>query len=175
MSWLENSLWSCFQASVALDLTNRLAKKSTKRRRLKGTLRKCAPFGIPRRIAIQHSKMFRFLNAYNSKCRKFSLCRLPKIGTFWGVGWRGARRGFLRGHAFSECPLKSPSFGTFLGEARKVHTVPLCFAERYTFLQIPFCGFSCGKGCWHVILRKNFPEVLWNLMNFLKSCALRKS
>ena len=23
--------------------------------------------------------------------------------------------------AFSECPLKSPSFGTFLGEARKVH------------------------------------------------------
>ena len=35
------------------------------------------------------------------------------------------RRGFLRGHAFSECPLKAPSFGTFLGEARKVHTVLL--------------------------------------------------
>ena len=35
-------------------------------------------------------------------------------------GW-DASRGFLRGHAFSECPLKSLSFGTFLGEARKVH------------------------------------------------------
>ena len=31
------------------------------------------------------------------------------------------RRGFLRGHALSECPLKSPSFGPFLGEPRKGH------------------------------------------------------
>ena len=52
------------------------------------------------------------------------LCRHPKIGTFSSVGWRCARRGFLRGHAFSECPLKSPSFGTFLGETRPVHNSP---------------------------------------------------
>ena len=41
------------------------------------------------RIAIQRPKMSRFLNAYNAKCCKFSPCRLPKIGTFSGVGWRG--------------------------------------------------------------------------------------
>jgi len=41
------------------------------------------------------------------------------------------RRGFLRGHAFSECPLKSRSFGTFLGETRKVHYSLLLFAQRY--------------------------------------------
>ena len=33
--------------------------------------------------------------------------------------------------AFSECPLKSPSFGTFLGEARKVHSLHLTITEIY--------------------------------------------
>ena len=54
--------------------------------------------------------------------------RHPKIGTFSGVGWRCARRGFLRGHAFSECHLKPPSLVTFLA-AKKV-TLPHCLRSQ---------------------------------------------
>ena len=96
------------------------AKKVTKEGGLRA-LRKCAPLRIPRRSSIRHPKMFRFSDVYRENIFRFLSGRCSKIGTFLDTGWRGARRGFLRGHAFSECPLKSPSFGTFLGEARKVH------------------------------------------------------
>jgi hypothetical protein len=49
----------------------------------KGALRaNRAPFTIPRRIAIQHSKMFRFLNAYILQICKLALRSPLKIGTF---------------------------------------------------------------------------------------------
>ena len=88
---------------------------------IKDSLRGAPPSPIypTRRTASRCAKMFRFLHTYSSKTSKLFLCRHPKIGTFSGVGWRCARRGFLRGHAFSECPLKSPSFGTFLGDQEK--------------------------------------------------------
>ena len=45
------------------------AKKGTKEGGIGEALRKCAlPYVPPRRLASQHSKMFRFLNAYSSKC-----------------------------------------------------------------------------------------------------------
>ena len=79
-------------------------------------------------------------------------CRCSKIGTFLDTGRRCARRGFLRGHAFSECPLKSPSFGTFLGEARKVHNGTLVFLQS---------EFS--------------PQPLWNVENFPVEKPRRKN
>jgi len=39
-------------------------------------------------------------------------------------------------YAFSECPLKSPSFGTFLGEARKVHSTLFC-CRKVSFFNVP--------------------------------------
>ena len=96
-----------------------------------------------RRFAIRHPKMFRFSGVCKEKtCNIFS-GRCSKIGTFLDTGWRCARRGFLRGHAFSECPLESPSFGTFLGEARKVHIRTLDFLQS-----------------------KISPQLLWNVENF---------
>ena len=60
------------------------------------------------------------------------------------------RRGFLRGHAFSECPLKSPSFGTFLGEQEKY--IPYLYVLQkgiplgYLFFQVPLENrISMGK------------------------------
>ena len=44
------------------------------------------------------------------------------------------RRGFLRGHAFSECPLKSASFRYFLAETRKEHYRTFSVAERYDIM-----------------------------------------
>ena len=57
-------------------------KKSTKRSRAKGRYGKCAPFAIPRRIAIQHSKMSRFLNAYTIQTCRLAPQSPLKIGTF---------------------------------------------------------------------------------------------
>ena len=49
----------------------------------KGALRaNRAPFTIPRRIAIQHSKMFRFLNAFILQNCKSAPQSPLKIGTF---------------------------------------------------------------------------------------------
>ena len=74
-----------------------------------------------RRFSIRHPKMFRFSGVYSEKICNFLSCKRSKIGTFLDAGWRCARRGFLRGHAFSECPLKSASFSSFLAETRKEH------------------------------------------------------
>jgi len=53
----------------------------------KGALRADrAPFTIPRRIAIQCSKMFRFLNTCIVQDWKFALQRPLKIGTFSAGG-----------------------------------------------------------------------------------------
>ena len=91
------------------------AKKSTKRRRIKGHSEKACPLKKPlRRIASQRPKMFRFLNAYNPWFCRFSLCRLPKIGTFSAVGWR-CGWGFQRGRIFV-APLWPHSLVTFLAE-----------------------------------------------------------
>ena len=84
----------------------------------RGHSEKACPLENPlRRLASQHPKMFRFLDAYNSKIGKLSLCRHPKIGTFSGVGW-SCGGGFLRGRIFV-APLKPLSLVTFLA-AKKV-------------------------------------------------------
>ena len=43
------------------------------------------------------------------------------------------RRGFLRGHAFSECPLKPASFGSFLAGQEKNIPPHLLIIEKYYF------------------------------------------
>ena len=64
-------------------------KKSTKISRPKGRYEPIAPpLGIPRRIAIQHSKMFRFLNAYIQQICKTASQSPLKIGTFSVGGGR---------------------------------------------------------------------------------------
>ena len=109
------------------------AKKSTKRRRLKGTCRKGRTFGMiatgnhryldslrgapPLRNPCAHNasqrpKMFRFLNAYIEKCFRFFLHRCPKIGTFSGIGWK-CGGGYQRGRIFV-APLWPHSLVTFL-------------------------------------------------------------
>ena len=55
---------------------------------LRGATGKCAPLGIPRRIAIQHSKMFRFLNACILQSFKSAPQSPLKIGTFSVGGGR---------------------------------------------------------------------------------------
>ena len=65
-----------------------LNKKVTKEVSLRGASSKCAPLGIPRRIAIQHSKMFRFLNAFIGQTCKSALQSPLKIGTFSVDGGR---------------------------------------------------------------------------------------
>ena len=53
----------------------------------KGALRaNRAPFANPRRIAIQHSKMFRFLNAFMVQICKSAPQSPLKIGTFSADG-----------------------------------------------------------------------------------------
>jgi len=98
------------------------AKKVTKECGIGEALRKCAlpyvpypphrhptPENVPIFGSLQR-KYLQIFEFYVFKNRNIFEHRLAR-----------RRRGFLRGHAFSECPLKSPSFGTFLGEARKVH------------------------------------------------------
>ena len=129
------------------------AKKVTKEGGLRA-LRKCAPLRIPRRSSIRHPKMFRFSDVYRENIFRFLSGRCSKIGTFLDTGWRCARRGFFRGGAprsefiitmlaggkhttlslaFSECPLKSPSFGTFLGDQEKYTTVVFDYRNAYLF------------------------------------------
>ena len=112
------------------------------------------PLRIPcARHASRLPKMFRFSEVYKEKTYDILSCKRSKIGTFLNAEWR-CGGGFQRGGAprsefiitmlaggkhttlslaFSECPLKSPFFGTFLGEARKVHNAAL--TKRYTYLQ----------------------------------------
>ena len=60
----------------------------------KGALRaNRAPFTILRRIANQHSKMFRFLNAFIVQACKFSPQSPLKIGTFSAGGCYGGGSG----------------------------------------------------------------------------------
>ena len=96
------------------------AKKVTKEGGIGEVLRKCAlPYVLHPPLRHPASKNVPIFERLLLKMLRFYPYRHPKIGTFSGVGWRCARRGFLRGHAFSECPLKSPSFGTFLGNQEK--------------------------------------------------------
>ena len=101
-------------------------------------LRKCALPYVPhpphRQPAFKNVPIFERLQVRNLK---ISLCSAPKIGTFSGYGWR-CGGGFQRGRIFV-APLWSPSFGTFLGEARKVH-----YYQRQLFIfavisRILFC------------------------------------
>ena len=97
------------------------------------SLRGAPPLKEPlRRIDSQRPKMFRFLNAYSSECCRSSPCRLPKIGTFSGVGWRSGG-GFLRGRIF-EAPLKLTSLVTFLFSDKKVTLPREWLAITYTSL-----------------------------------------
>ena len=67
-------------------------KKGAPKKPSKGALRaNRAPFTIPRRIAIQHSKMFRFLNACILQTYRFAPQSPLKIGTF-SVGGGQKRR-----------------------------------------------------------------------------------
>ena len=87
-----------------------------------------SPMYPTRRIAIRPAKMSRLSLVYREKAESFFGSKRPKIGTFLDAGWR-CGWGFLRGRLFV-APLKSLSFGTFLGETRKVHThlqIGICF------------------------------------------------
>ena len=65
------------------------SRKVPKEGDLRGHSEKACPLKKPlRRLASQRPKMFRFLNAYSSKCCNIASCRCPKIGTFSGIGWR---------------------------------------------------------------------------------------
>ena len=55
--------------------------------------------------------------------------RCSKIGTFLDTGWRCGGE-YQRGRIFV-APLWSPSFGTFLGEARKVHNTHPYYRNVY--------------------------------------------
>ena len=55
-----------------------LNKKVTKEVSQRGASGRCAPFGNPSRFSIQHSKMFRFLNAYCSKVLRLGRQQMPK-------------------------------------------------------------------------------------------------
>ena len=97
------------------------AKKGTERRRHRGGASKrrpplCTP---PAASPTDARKCPDFRASIEIKFASLLSIRCSKIGTFLNTGRRCARRGFLRGHAFSECPLKSPSFGTFLGDQEK--------------------------------------------------------
>ena len=67
--------------------------------------RSTTPMYPTSRFASQDSKMFRFLNPYNSKAERFAHCRYPKIGTFSGVGWRCGGRIFKGGAFARSAPL----------------------------------------------------------------------
>ena len=99
-----------------------------------------------RRPASQHSKMFRFLNAYNSKTWRFANCRHPKIGTFSGVGWSSGG-GFQRGRIF-EAPLWPHSLVTFLAEQESNIIALLYLLKAYTFSLHPMesCSIIKEKG-----------------------------
>ncbi len=85
--WCSIMYFSCF------------AKKSTKRRRLKEALRAKAPsLRIHPPLRQPVSKNVPIFGHLQLKIRKISPGRLPKIGTFSGVGWR-CGGGFQRGGA----------------------------------------------------------------------------
>ena len=89
-----------------------------------------------RRIASQHSKMFRFLNAYNSKTVRFADCRYPKIGTFSGVG-RRCGGGIFKGGAFARsAPLNWLLLVLFLPVKKRTYSPYPIFTGMYTFCQL---------------------------------------
>ena len=119
-----------------------VAKKSTKRRRLKGTFRKGRTDGMIAtgnhrycRFAARSTTLKKPLRAHRRpvsknvpifehlhlKPCKFALGRRPKIGTFSGVGWR-CGGGFQRGRIFV-APRWPISLVTFLFGNKKV-TLP---------------------------------------------------
>ena len=67
------------------------ARKEPKEADLRGASSKCAPLGIPSRIAIQHSKMYRFLNAFILQTCKLAPQSPLKIGTFSAGGGQKRR------------------------------------------------------------------------------------
>jgi len=69
------------------------ARKGPKEADLRGATHKCAPLGIPSRIAVQHSKMFRFLNAFILQTYRFTPQSPLKIGTFSAGGGQSGGSG----------------------------------------------------------------------------------
>ena len=138
----------------------RLAKKSTKRRRLKGTFRKGRTYGmiatgihtyldslrgapplkIPcARFSIRHPKMFRFSGIYREKTCRIMCGRCSKIGTFLDTGWRGGG-GFQRGRIFV-APLWPHSLVTFLA-GQESNMTAVSFTTRYTFCKSSIYGLE---------------------------------
>jgi len=85
------------------------------------SLRGAPPLTIPRRIAIQHSKMFRFLNAYIQQICRFAPQSPLKIGTFSVGGGQKRRVGYIGEDALARSASPMPiSLVTFLFGHKKV-------------------------------------------------------
>ena len=95
-------------------------QESNQRSRPKGRFEKAPPLETPAALLAGDQKCSDFWSPTAQRLAVFFLGRHPKIGTFSGVGWR-CGGWILKAGAFSKRLLKWPSFGTFLGEARKVH------------------------------------------------------
>jgi len=80
--------------------------------------------------------MFRFSGVYIEKTCNILSCKRSKIGTFLDADWRSGGW-ILKEGAFSERLLKSPSFGTFLGDQEK-YIPALGYSKTPAF---PFAGF----------------------------------
>ena len=114
---------SNFSLSFRLILRTFLvsARKVPKEADLRGASSKCAPLGIPSRIAIQHSKMFRFLNACILQTCKFVPQSPLKIGTFSvGGGQRGGSGVRGEGAFARNASPRTTSLVTFLFGHKKV-------------------------------------------------------
>ena len=70
-----------------------LRQEKDQKKATKGALRKCAPVGIPRRIANRLPKMFRFSKGYRVQGCNILSCKRSKIGTFLDAGHQGGGRG----------------------------------------------------------------------------------
>ena len=110
------------------------------------------------------------------RCLPRETCRLlifrcSKIGTFLNTG-RRCGGWILKEGAFSKRLLKSPSFGTFLGEARKVHyQSPGYFALQKFSTGAVECGeILCGK-LSKFSHPKFLPQSLWKSSSFHTSAC----
>ena len=85
------------------------------------------------RPASQHSKMFRFLNAYSSNIYKFVVCRYPKIGTFSGIG-RRCGGGIFKGGAFARsAPLNWLLLVLFLPVKKRTYSRHIVYKKVYFY------------------------------------------
>ena len=128
------SLFTFLKVYSTVMLLSCSAKKVTKECGIGEALRKCALPYVPhqphRRPVSKNVPIFEHLPR---KIRQVFSLQTPENRNIFGSRRAMRRRGFLRGHAFSKCPLKSPSFGTFLGEARKVYYALPDYRNVYLF------------------------------------------